>query len=108
MPQEIRSLHIRTQAKLGAMDRVLGAFTHRGIIPSCWRSDALEEGIVNIHVEFFCAEDHTLMKLCKHLIAQVYILSIEDVSVRPICPPMGITQPAHPHFQPLRGIPISV
>jgi hypothetical protein len=99
MLNESRYLHIRTQARLGAIDRVLGALTHRGIIPINFRCDTIEDDVINIHTEFICNDDHTLLKLCKHLNQQVYILSTEDVSQCPTCPSMGISQQGQPRMR---------
>jgi acetolactate synthase small subunit len=96
MPNEIRNLHVRTQAKLGAVDRILGALTHRGIIPTSFRCDALEHTTLNIHIEFTCDDDHNLIKLCKHLNQQVYILSVADTSVAPVIAPLGFTEQSLP------------
>jgi hypothetical protein len=96
MPNEIRNLHVRTQAKLGAVDRILGALTHRGIIPTNFRCDTLEAGVVNIYV----------IKLCKHLDRQVYTLTIEDISHQPVAPPMGISRPSHPSQRRMQLTPM--
>jgi acetolactate synthase regulatory subunit len=106
MPNEIRNLHVRTQAKLGAVDRILGALTHRGIIPTNFRCDTLEAGVVNIYIDFICKEDINVIKLCKHLDRQVYTLTIEDISHQPVAPPMGISRPSHPSQRRMQLTPM--
>lgn len=92
-----RHLHVRTQAKLGAVDRVLGALTHRGIIPETFSFTQVSEEVLQIETTFHCADDHAMLKLCKFLDRQVYILSVEDASVTPVCKPLGLTIPPFPH-----------
>ncbi len=92
-----RYLQIRTQAKLGALDRVLGALTHRGIIPQAFTCTQVSEQVLQIETTFHFADDHAMHKLCKFLDRQVYILSVEDVSASPVCVPLGLSIPPFPH-----------
>jgi acetolactate synthase small subunit len=92
-----RHLQIRTQAKLGAVDRVLGALTHRGIIPQAFTCTQVSEQVLQIETTFHYADDHAMHKLCKFLDRQVYILSVEDVSASPVCVPLGLSIPPFPH-----------
>jgi acetolactate synthase small subunit len=92
-----RHLQIRTQAKLGAVDRVLGALTHRGIIPHAFTCTQVSEQVLQIETTFHYADDHAMLKLCKFLDRQVYILSVEDASVTPVCQPLGLSIPPFPH-----------
>jgi acetolactate synthase small subunit len=91
-----RKLIVHTQAKLGAMDRVLGALTHRGIIPHAFTCTQSESGILSIEASFNCEDDHVMQKLCKFLDRQVYILSVEDMSASPVCVPLGMSIPPFP------------
>ncbi len=91
-----RTLIVHTQAKLGAMDRVLGALTHRGIIPQQFTCRQVEADILSIESIFMCGDDHVMQKLCKFLDRQVYILSVEDASETPVCKPLGISVPPTP------------
>jgi acetolactate synthase small subunit len=92
-----RLLQIRTQAKLGALDRVLGALTHRGIIPQAFTCTQVSDKVLDIQTSFTCADDHVMHKLCKFLDRQVYILSVEDISASPVCVPLGLSIPPFPH-----------
>ena len=91
-----RHLQIRTQAKLGALDRVLGALTHRGIIPQAFTCTQVSDKVLDIQTSFTCTDDHVMLKLCKFLDRQVYILSVEDISVTPVCSPLGLSIPPFP------------
>jgi acetolactate synthase small subunit len=90
-----RTLIVQTQAKLGAMDRVLGALTHRGIIPETFNSE-LSGKMLQISTTFSMDGDHDMKKLCKFLDRQVYILRVKDASENPVCEPMGISTPPFP------------
>lgn len=92
-----RLLQIRTQTKLGALDRVLGALTHRGIIPQAFTCTQVSDKVLDIQTSFTCADDHVMLKLCKFLDRQVYILSVEDISASPVCLPLGLSVPPFPH-----------
>jgi hypothetical protein len=37
-----------------------------------------------------------MLKLCKFLDRQVYILSVEDMSASPVCVPLGLSVPPFP------------
>ncbi len=91
-----RHLQIRTQAKLGALDRVLGALTHRGIIPQAFTCTQVSDSVLLVETTFACADDHVMLKLCKFLDRQVYILSVEDMSASPVCVPLGLSVPPFP------------
>jgi acetolactate synthase small subunit len=91
-----RHLRVYTQSKLGALDRVLGALTHRGIIPNTFLCEESTATGLKITAQFHCADDHMMHKLCKFLDRQVYILSVEDISPSPVCAPLGLTAPPFP------------
>jgi|GEM_PF-6204023 len=95
-----RTLIVQTQAKLGAMDRVLGALTHRGIIPEMLMSE-LSGDMLQISTTFAMADDHDMRKLCKFLDRQVYILRVKDASEFPVCEPMGVSIPPFPQGSPV-------
>ena len=64
------------QAKIGGLDRVLGAVTHRGWVPThfesvlCTKTDTL-----SVTVTFNSADFFSVQKLVKFLEKQVYVLS---------------------------------
>jgi acetolactate synthase small subunit len=97
-----RTLVVHAQAKLGALDRVLGALTHRGIIPTQFQTVLLaDQKTLRIESEFHLEDDHVMRKLCKFLDRQVYILTVEDASESPVCDPLGISFPPFPKVQVL-------
>jgi hypothetical protein len=64
------------QAKMGGLDRVLGALTHRGWIPTRFES-VLQEATDTLVVtmQFRTADMFSVHKLVKFLDKQVYVLS---------------------------------
>ena len=64
------------QARIGGLDRVLGAITHRGWIPThfesvlCSKTDTLQ-----VTISFCCEDFLSVQKLVKFLEKQVYVLS---------------------------------
>jgi hypothetical protein len=69
------TIYCKMQNRLGAMDRVLAAFTHRGIIPGRFASSHDEQSrAVELVVTFDCADAKVLDKLVKFLQKQVYVL----------------------------------
>ncbi len=69
------------QAKMGGLDRVLGAVTHRGWIPThfesvlCPKTDTLQ-----VTISFCCEDCLSVQKLVKFLEKQVYVLSANLVA----------------------------
>lgn len=72
------NLYCSLQNRLGAMDRVLLAFTHRGIIPSqMFVSQNEENNSLELAITFNSAMgDHDLQKLIKSLQKQIYVLDV--------------------------------
>jgi acetolactate synthase small subunit len=69
------TIYCKVQNRLGAIDRVLSAFTHRGILPMKIRSTMKEaENAIEISVTFSGCDSKTIEKLVKFLQKQVYIL----------------------------------
>lgn len=66
------------QNRLGALDRVLGALTHRGFLPEemIVRKDR-ETNRMRVYLTFDCPEDKILEKLVKFLHKQVYVIEIQ-------------------------------
>ena len=76
------------QNRLGALDRVLGALTLRGILPEQWvtQSDSNE---LQVRVTFACNDEHVMALLVKALQKQVYVLQVNvldalDAEIRQI------------------------
>ncbi len=67
------------QNRLGALDRVLAAFTHRGIVPNQILSNK-EDDCLQISVSFECDDPCALEKLLKFLQKQVYVLDATETS----------------------------
>ena len=69
------TIYCKLQNRLGAIDRVISAFTHRGILPMKIRSTMKEaENAIEISVTFSGCDSKTIEKLVKFLQKQVYIL----------------------------------
>jgi acetolactate synthase small subunit len=81
------------QNRLGALDRVLGALTHRGFVPEQLVS-TLDPATGRIHltVSFPCEEEKTVEKLIKFLNNQVTVLEARLLSA---------WQPAEPARVPI-------
>lgn len=75
-----KTICCRLQNRLGALDRVLGAFTHRGFIPHEMVTilDA-ETGRINCLVTIACDDAMILEKLMKYLDKQIYVVSTDLV-----------------------------
>jgi acetolactate synthase small subunit len=73
---DLTTLECIVQNRLGALDRVLGALTHRGILPT--RMETFTRGEAGatmcIRVEFDCDDARMVEKLVKFLEKQVYVL----------------------------------
>ncbi|WP_303674977.1 hypothetical protein [Vampirovibrio chlorellavorus] len=67
-------LYCLTQNRLGALDRVLGALTHRGIIPQRMASALCDNNQLEILLTFEAQDEKTIEKLVKFLQKQVYVL----------------------------------
>jgi len=77
----ITHLYCLMQNRLGAMDRVLNALTHRGIIPQRMMSAIRHEDgqggkSLEIVVSFHAGDDKIVEKLVKFLQKQVYTLDV--------------------------------
>ncbi|MEB3285923.1 MAG: hypothetical protein VKJ04_00315 [Vampirovibrionales bacterium] len=74
------NLYCSLQNRLGAMDRVLMAFTHRGIIPTQWYTcQNQEKNTLELTLVFESDDERALQKLIKSLQNQVYILDVRLV-----------------------------
>ena len=81
----LTTLECLVQNRLGALDRILGALTHRGILPR--RMETFQDGINNtmcIRVEFACEDSKMLEKLVKFLEKQVYVLNTTASTIQPV------------------------
>ncbi len=82
--ESLQTVTCRLQAKLGGLDRVLGAITHRGWIPThfqsvlCTQTDAL-----TVSFSFPSTDSFNVLKLVKFLEKQVYVLSASLVEEQP-------------------------
>jgi acetolactate synthase small subunit len=77
MSNDFTTLECLVQNRLGALDRVLGALTHRGILPN--RMETFLNGETNtmcIRVEFDCCDARMVEKLVKFLEKQVYVMEV--------------------------------
>lgn len=72
-------LYCLTQNRLGAIDRVLGALTHRGIIPQRMVSTLSQENQVEMFFTFQKQDEKTVEKLVKFLQKQVYVIQAHTV-----------------------------
>jgi acetolactate synthase regulatory subunit len=71
-------LACRMQNRLGALDRLLGAFTHRGIIPQGFQAQPDASGSEMLcSIRFECDNEHQVRQLVKAIEKQVYVLSVE-------------------------------
>jgi acetolactate synthase regulatory subunit len=92
------------QAQLGAVDRVLGALTHRGFIALGW-SCRLQSEAKLLHLEFTlaCEDEAVIKKLAKVLERQIYVLGLECTahSLTAAATPLsqGATYPPTPRNQ---------
>lgn len=69
-----RNVYCKLQNRLGALDRVLLALTHRGIIPERMVTEKSEAGALQVAVTFDCEDARMVEKLVKFLQKQVYVL----------------------------------
>jgi acetolactate synthase small subunit len=74
------------QNRLGALDRVLGALTHRGFLPEHFVSmfDTAND-CLKVMMTFDCEDEKQLEKLMNFLDKQVYVLEVRDMA-RPESP----------------------
>lgn len=94
MSSTAKTIYCKLQNRLGALDRVLAAFTHRGIIPGHMSASHDEaERMIEITINFDCADYKVLEKLVKFLQKQVYVMetrtlthdtSIEQLNGNPV------------------------
>ena len=72
-----RTLTCRLQNRLGALDRLLGALTHRGILTESISSQVdTETDSVLVTFVFTLEEDKDMTKLLKSLEKQIYVLQV--------------------------------
>lgn len=93
------------QNRLGALDRLLGALTHRGFVPGEFTARLNADGVfLEVLFSFECEEEKTVEKLLKFLDNQVYVVEIrkllrgktENVMPLPVPVPVTISVPASP------------
>ncbi len=76
-----KTIYCKLQNRLGALDRVLAAFTHRGIIPGHMSASHDEtERMIEITINFDCADCKVLTKLVKFLQKQVYVIETRTLN----------------------------
>jgi acetolactate synthase small subunit len=76
-----KTIYCKLQNRLGALDRVLAAFTHRGIIPGHMSASHDEaERMIEITINFDCADCKVLDKLVKFLQKQVYVMETRTLT----------------------------
>jgi acetolactate synthase regulatory subunit len=64
------------QARIGGLDRVLGAITHRGWIPTHFKSElCTKTDTLSVTMAFHSADCFSVQKLVKFLEKQVYVLT---------------------------------
>jgi acetolactate synthase small subunit len=82
------------QDRLGALDRVLGALTHRGLVPEAFSASRDETSdCLQVTVRFECEEEKSVEKLLKFLNNQVYVLETRLLAEETLAPVMA-TVPA--------------
>lgn len=75
------------QDRLGALDRVLGALTHRGWIPESFSARRDEQsGFLQVTLSFECEEEKAVEKLLKFLNNQVYVLETQILGQEQLAP----------------------
>lgn len=98
-------VYCKMQNRLGALDRVLAAFTHRGIIPGrISASHDEQERTLEVAVSFDCSDCRMLDKLVKFLQKQVYVMETrtlsEEAAAAPPAPKLTHTRVIHDvHFE---------
>jgi acetolactate synthase small subunit len=90
------------QNRMGALERVLEAFTYRGIMPEHLVSTLdPKTGCTQVIVTFECEEEKMLEKLIKFLNKQIYVLEINRMSfTRQEASPMTSVSNLAPLFAP--------
>lgn len=74
----ITTLQCLVQSRLGGLDRVICAFTHRGIIPAQLFSEKDDStGVLRVTVSFEGLDARAQEKLVKFLQKQVYVLEAQ-------------------------------
>lgn len=88
-------LYCLMQSRLGAMDRILGALTHRGIIPSRMVTAIRQDKTLEMMISFDCSDFKAVDKLVKFLQKQVYVMDAhtlaEESESNPASEPSNIT-----------------
>ena len=88
--EPLQTITCTLQARIGGLDRVLGAITHRGWIPTqfqsvfCAKTDTL-----SVTMAFHSADLFSVQKLVKFLEKQIYVLSASLV------PSAGLAEEPH-------------
>jgi len=107
-------LECLVQSRLGALDRVLGALTHRGMIPH--RMETFLEGskapqeqgsAMRIRIEFACSDENAISKLVRFLAKQVYILEANAAFSQKASPQTNPHPANAGHHHPHNTSPIS-
>lgn len=77
----LRVLTCRLQNRLGALDRLLGALTHRGLLTESLSTqvDAGTDSVL-VTAQFVCDNDNEITKLLKSLEKQIYVLQVSASS----------------------------
>jgi acetolactate synthase small subunit len=68
------------QSRLGAMDRILGALTHRGFLPKRMVSSLREDKTLEMMISFDCDDFKAVEKLVKFLQKQVYVMDAHTLA----------------------------
>ncbi len=75
-------LFCRMQNRLGALDRLLGAFSFRGFMPEQFLSQCQEDGeLMEVMISFECPEPKRLEKLMKMLLKQIYVIEVKELAL---------------------------
>ena len=81
---KITNLYCALQDRLGALDRLLGALTHRGIVPQQIVSSRSEDArVLEVSLTFHIDDDKALQKLVKSLQKQIYVLDVRLLGKEP-------------------------
>jgi acetolactate synthase small subunit len=78
--QDTTHLYCLMQNRLGAMDRILGALTHRGIIPARMVSSMRQDRTLEMVVSFSCGDSKAVEKLVKFLQKQIYVMDARTMA----------------------------
>ena len=82
MPSKKRTLTCTLQNTLGALDRVLGLLTHRGLLPDSFESYFNRPAnTIEVKADFDCEQDVEFLKLVKAIEKQITVLSVSPSSL---------------------------